>query len=574
MSTTVARSLDDLRRDVAGKRRTLSATVKWDPENRSDSMSVSGHAAVFDTVSEDLGFRETLAPGCFRNVLARPGEDPFLLFAHDPNLVLARRSAGTLDIAEDAHGLAFAARVVPTSTGKDVVTLVRSGHVTGCSFAFTVKRDEWSMRDGVPHRRVLEVASLPEVTITPSPAYLATSVRDRSRTETKADLQRRIERTVARHRANRPTGTASPYTPDGPFSFFRDLLVVTEESRRRQAASQAGVTREYGSLGDPGFLRDNLNGGIPEARARLQALARDLTTTNTDGGGFVPGNVTNLPVHLAEAFALSVHDRGVLPRIFPVAVLPDRGVEIGAARLTTGIGVETKATENVAVSEADAVEEKVTSPVSMVMGLQDVSLQLLERGDPPADVWIAQELGRAIGEETDRLILTGSGAKPFLRGLDNVSGIATVTWNDGSPTAAEFITALAELASRVAEAMGTPPSHVLAHPRRVAWLHGNLASTHSLPDTLMPFGMSLVPVPAITTLEGASTNQDACYVVCAPELQLELGPAIFEVHRQEVTLSSTGTVRCIARRYVGAVLGRRPEATGRLSGTGLVNWYS
>jgi phage head maturation protease len=111
MNTTTAPTLNDLRRRVAGKRRTATCAVTWRPERRTGTdLRVSGHAAVFDSESVDLGFTETLAPGCFANALTRAGSDPYLLLGHDTNAILARRSAGTLELREDTHGL----RLLPT----------------------------------------------------------------------------------------------------------------------------------------------------------------------------------------------------------------------------------------------------------------------------------------------------------------------------------------------------------------------------------------------------------------------------------------------------------------------------
>jgi hypothetical protein len=566
MSTTVARSLDDLRRDVAGKRRTATAAVTWAPEARSSTgeLRVSGFAAVFDSESEDLGFIETLAPSCFTRALTRPGSDPYLLLGHDSNAILARRSAGTLELREDAHGLAFTADIVPTTQGKDVALLVKTGHLSGCSFGFTVAQDEWSMRNGTPHRRVTEIGELFEITLTGNPAYKAASVRDRR--ETKAELTRRIERTVARHRLNRPT--MCPYTSDPEQSYFRDLTSLALETSRRSAAIVAGVDRLYGSLGDPGAMRDNLHGGVPEARARLAQLGRhlterrDLTTSTTDGGGFVP----TAPVHVAAAFAASVRARGTLPSVLPVEPLPERGMTIATPRITTGLDADTGTTENTGPSTADLVEERTTIPVSMIRGYEDVSTQLLERADPGIDEVIAVELGRSLAEQLDTLLFSGSGVKPYLLGIDAVIGIATTVFNDASPTQAEAWAKIVTNAAAVAAALGEEPDLLLLHPRRHAWV---FASAWSSAPLNLPYGMRAVPCATITTVAGASTNEDRIYCLASREMALYLAAPVFEVMIQTDGLSDTLTARCIARQYASALFARRPEAIGVIAGTGL-----
>ena len=73
-------------------------------------MEISGCAAVFDTETVIAGlFRERIAPGAFREAIAR--DDVRALFNHNPDLVLGRKSAGTLTLREDAKGLHYTVRL-------------------------------------------------------------------------------------------------------------------------------------------------------------------------------------------------------------------------------------------------------------------------------------------------------------------------------------------------------------------------------------------------------------------------------------------------------------------------------
>jgi phage head maturation protease len=67
-------------------------------------MTLTGHAAVFDQLSDELGFfREKIARGAFRKVLdSQP--DVRLLINHDDNLVLARTKNGTLKLSRIRPG--------------------------------------------------------------------------------------------------------------------------------------------------------------------------------------------------------------------------------------------------------------------------------------------------------------------------------------------------------------------------------------------------------------------------------------------------------------------------------------
>lgn len=135
-----------------------------------------GHAAVFDSESEDLGgFVETIARGAFRRALADE-PDVRALFNHDSNYVLGRTTNGTLRLGEDPRGLVAEFEAPDTQYARDLRELVKRGDVNQMSFAFTVARDDWRERpDGTIHRRVLEVDRLYDVSLVTTPAYPETS---------------------------------------------------------------------------------------------------------------------------------------------------------------------------------------------------------------------------------------------------------------------------------------------------------------------------------------------------------------------------------------------------------------
>jgi HK97 family phage prohead protease len=140
-----------------------------------------GHAAIFNSSSQDLGgFIEIVRSGAFTRTLASD-RDPLALVQHMPQLVLGRRSAGTLRLSEDKRGLAFEIDAPDTTTARDLLVSVERGDVRGASFAFTVPAggDSWSLRGDTVVRELIDV-DLHEITITAQPAYLDTSVARRS----------------------------------------------------------------------------------------------------------------------------------------------------------------------------------------------------------------------------------------------------------------------------------------------------------------------------------------------------------------------------------------------------------
>jgi HK97 family phage prohead protease len=154
------------------------------------AIRVSGYASVFDKPSENLGgFVERIKPGAFTETLKEKRSDPRLLWDHNSQYVLGRRSAGTLSLTEDAKGLAFEATLPDTSYARDLKVLMERGDVREMSFGFNVLRDEWSDMDKpIVKRDVLEVRLI-EISIVSFPAYPQTSVklRDFEGAETLSD---------------------------------------------------------------------------------------------------------------------------------------------------------------------------------------------------------------------------------------------------------------------------------------------------------------------------------------------------------------------------------------------------
>ena len=140
-----------------------------------------GHAAVYNSPSQDLGgFIEIVKPGAFTRTL-KTDRDPLALVQHMPQLVLGRRSAGTLRLQEDQRGLAFEIDVPDTTAARDLLVSVERGDVRGASFAFSTPKggDKWEVRGDQVVRELLDV-DLHEITVTAQPAYLDTEVARRS----------------------------------------------------------------------------------------------------------------------------------------------------------------------------------------------------------------------------------------------------------------------------------------------------------------------------------------------------------------------------------------------------------
>ena len=107
-------------------------------QDEETSPKIVGYAAVFDTLSGDLGgFREKIARGAFADSLAN-NDEVHALYNHDSNILLGRRGAGTLRLLEDDHGLRIEIDPPNTTDGNNVVELLRRGDLASMSFGFTM----------------------------------------------------------------------------------------------------------------------------------------------------------------------------------------------------------------------------------------------------------------------------------------------------------------------------------------------------------------------------------------------------------------------------------------------------
>jgi HK97 family phage prohead protease len=139
---------------------------------------VEGYAAVYNSISSDLGgFREVI-PSSRTFAKTIKEADIRALFNHDPNFVMGRNRAGTLDLASDSKGLAYRIRPADTSYFRDLDQLLERGDVSNSSFAGYFISDDWRLDErGYPLREVREVR-LVDISVVTYPAYEQTSARN------------------------------------------------------------------------------------------------------------------------------------------------------------------------------------------------------------------------------------------------------------------------------------------------------------------------------------------------------------------------------------------------------------
>jgi HK97 family phage prohead protease len=141
---------------------------------------IVGHAAVFNTLSDMLwGFREIIAPGAFKDAIAK--SDVRALLNHEPSFVLGRKKNGTLKLWEDERGLAIDIDPPETQWADDLLISIGRGDIDQMSFGFTVAEDSWDTVNGETRRTIIRVDELYDVSPVTFPAYPQTDAALRAR---------------------------------------------------------------------------------------------------------------------------------------------------------------------------------------------------------------------------------------------------------------------------------------------------------------------------------------------------------------------------------------------------------
>jgi hypothetical protein len=194
-----------------------------------------GHAAVFDSPSNDLGgFTETILPGAFDAVLAAGPDVPLTLNHAGDDIPIARTGSGTLRLRTDERGLRFEADLPDSPRGADLREAVRRGDLSGASFKFRVKPDgeSWSGE----RRTIHQVDQLLDIALAVNPAYREARVELRTTPEAK---EAPMSEQTAPEAATNGGAVATPEAPPAPEP-------ETEERTERPAGTLRVTDRSVG----------------------------------------------------------------------------------------------------------------------------------------------------------------------------------------------------------------------------------------------------------------------------------------------------------------------------------------
>jgi HK97 family phage prohead protease len=189
---------------------------------------VEGYAAVFNSPTTIQGrtgaFREQIARSAFEGRL----DDPVVaLFNHDQLRPLSKVGAG-LELSVDDYGLRYSFPIPDTTTGRDLVELMKRGVVREASFAFTIAPggESWTRSEGdeMETRTISKVGRLIDVSVVTLGAYSDASAALRQFEAAGADD---LPLEVLTHQEQREN------TAEGPKTANRDHIQKQRDRIRR-----------------------------------------------------------------------------------------------------------------------------------------------------------------------------------------------------------------------------------------------------------------------------------------------------------------------------------------------------
>lgn len=317
------------------------------------------------------------------------------------------------------------------------------------------------------------------------------------------------------------------------------------------------------------------------AEVRMDPEYRDLIRTDGNGGYFVPPLWLSDYVELARAGRPTANLVTNLP-------LPPGTDSINVPKISTGTATAIQVGDGSAPQETDLADTSVACGVKTIAGQQDMSIQLFEQSPFNFDQIVMADLAADYATKVDVQVLSGSNANGQVKGIYGASGVNTVTWTDTTPTVSELYSKLADGIQKIHTNRFQPPTVIVMHPRRWAWM---LAAVDSqgrplvVPNGQGPTnaiaafgtvgseqvvgslqGLPVVTDPSIPITDGSGTNEDSIIVMRAQDCILYESSLRTRVLPE--VLSGTMQVRVQVYGYLAFTAERQPKSITILSGSG------
>lgn len=160
--------------------------IKSDFKIDSESRTVEGYAAVFDTPSEYIGWTEIIHRDAITDDTIK-NSDIFAKFNHQDDKILARSKygVGSLLLEVDDKGLRYMFDSPNTALGNELLEYLHRGDIDSSSFAFSINAEDdtaqrWYKKDGQLYREIYKIDRLYDVSPVFQPAYSSTSCSTRA----------------------------------------------------------------------------------------------------------------------------------------------------------------------------------------------------------------------------------------------------------------------------------------------------------------------------------------------------------------------------------------------------------
>lgn len=422
-----------------------------------DSRTVRGYGAVFNSQSEDLGFREILAPGSITNDTIA-NSDVFARFNHDSSKILARCNHGTgsLKLSVDDRGLAYEFEAPKTAAGDELLEALRRGDISQSSFAFTVREEdeEWKFVGGELLRTIYKIDKLYDVAPVYQPAYSATECnariieRAQSHINRKTTLLGKLE--SLQEKVNENDAESLAYCDelrkvyDSCIAECRDLnkdelkieqriqtiienKKTFDEQQEKEARAKVAsnnsknkskMTKKVTLNLLPSILAVLENRSLDAEQKAVNEWGRELAMrsgVSPSGQLFIPTETRGLDIATEGADIVGLEVQNIIENAYGKTVLAQAG-----ARFMTGLSNDIQfpilsgataswAGENGSQAAGSALTSAKLSPHRLTTYL-DVSMQFLRQASPSAEAILQQDLVNAILAKLESTILgTASG---------------------------------------------------------------------------------------------------------------------------------------------------------------------
>lgn len=350
-------------------------------------------------------------------------------------------------------------------------------------------------------------------------------------------------------------------------SFFRDML-----------ASQMGSPSRT--------VQERLLKHEQETEQRVKDGLLSARAIATGGlGGLVP------PQYLTDEYAAVARAGRPAANLVRPMELPATGMSLVIPRGATGVTTAVQATQNTNVSSTDPTFVDITVPVVTIAGQADVSRQSVERGVGTDEI-IYADLAAAYAVNVDVEVLTGTGTGGRALGILNTAGITQESAFTAAVTIPTLYSKVAGAINDVQTGRFLPPTAILMHPRRWAWLTSQFDSSGR--PLVLPTANGVVNVvgvvdgelKSVTTVDKSGDLQalpvvtDASLPTSAgsgPEDQMivsrfsdhllwEDGSGAPSQLRFDQTLGNQLTLKLVAYGYIAFTAARFPKATAVIGG--------